>query len=649
MFENVLQKGKIGSVELRNRFVMPAMGSMHGGPGGTVTDGLIEYYSARARGGFGLIITEAAGVDPLGLIGFNQFKIISDDFIDGFKRLANGIHSAGAKVFVQLHHAGRWAINSDLGQPTVSSSAIPWHLRGEMVRELSTGEIYDIIERFGDAALRVKKAGCDGVELHGAHGYLITQFTSPYINRRVDEFGGDIFGRTRFPIEIIKNIKKKCGSDFPVGLRIGGDEMVDGSMRLNETRVMVKLLEKAGADSLNISVGLLSAYGDKDVALASFMTPIGFNTYAAEEIKKSVNIPVIAVGRLTDPSMMDAVIEDGMADFVGLGRASIADPEFPNKVYEGRSDEISPCISCLTSCVEFPEPDAQGMARYAKCSLNPFSGNEFCTKIEPADKSKTIVVVGAGVGGLEAAWVAAARGHKVIVLEKKGKPGGQAYTASVPPNKQGLALAVKHYVTMCKKHGVDIRLGTEADADTVASLMPDAVVLATGAKPIELELPNDGIPVVQAIDILNGEVIAGKNVLVVGGGLVGLETADFLLTQMSSVTVVEMLDEVGKDLVLKNVMKDDFLISLRDGGVNTLTSTKALRFTKDGALCATAEGEITLVGYDMAVLAVGSQPYNPLEKELVGRVPEVHVIGDAAKVRRIKDAVLEGAELAIGL
>ena len=647
MFESVLSKGKIGNVELKNRFVMPAMGSMHGSPGGGVSDSLIAYFAARARGGFGLIMTEAAGVDPPGYLGSGQFNAVSDDAIPGLKRLADGIHAEGAKIFLQLHHAGRWAARRSPDEPAVSSSAIPWHLKDEVVRELTTEEVCEIIEKYGDAALRARKAGYDGVELHGAHGYLITQFTSPYINRRFDEFGGDIAGRSRFPCEIIRNIKQKCGNDFPVSVRIGGDEKVDGSMKVNETRVMAKLLENAGADALNVSVGLLSAFGDKDLALASYRTPMGFNTYVSEEIKQSINIPLIAVGRLTDPSMLDAVIEDKMADFVGLGRGSLADPELPLKIYEGRVSEIVPCIGCLTNCVDISSPRKEGSIPVGRCSLNPFSGNELRMTITQAEKPKTVVIVGAGVAGLEAAWVCAARGHKAIVLEKAGKPGGQAYIASVPPSKQGFSLVIKYLITMCKKHEVEIRLNTEATSETILSLAPDAVILSTGAIPIDLNVPNDGIEVVQAADLLSGKLVSGKNPLVIGGGLVGLEVTDFLLTQMRSVTIVEMMNAVGEDFVLKYVMKEDFIKYLLDSGVNIMTSTKAIRFTKDGAVCSTPDGEITLSGYDMIVLAVGSKSYNPLENELSGKIPDIHVIGDAKETRLIKDAIFEAAELAV--
>jgi 2,4-dienoyl-CoA reductase-like NADH-dependent reductase (Old Yellow Enzyme family)/thioredoxin reductase len=617
------------------------MGSGHSERDGTVGDELLEFYSARARGGFGLIITEYVGVDPVGMGAFNELRIYSDEFIPGFKRLADVVHAGGAKVFLQLHHGGKWADSRISGHLNVSSSAIPWHVRNEIVLEMTSQEVYALIEKFGDAALRAKKAGCDGVELHGGHGYLIPQFMSAYVNRRTDEFGGDIVGRSRFPTEIISNIKQKCGADFPVIMRMSGDETAVGGMKINETRVMAKLLERAGADALHVTVGMPSAYGDKGYSLASYRIPMGFNAYAAEEIKKSVKIPVIAVGRIVDPAMADAIIEDGMADFVALGRASIADPEFANKVLEGRTDEISPCIGCMTRCIA--GPGADGITLGNSCALNPFSGHESDMKFEMANRGKTVAVVGGGVGGLEAAWVSAARGHRVILLEKNGKLGGQALTASVPHNKQGLARAIKYYITMCKKHGVDIRLDTEADADAVVSLKPDVVILGTGAVPAGLPVPNDGIAIMQATDVLNGEIIPGKNVLVVGGGLVGLETADFLMSQMKSVTVVEMLDTPGEDLL----MKDDFIKTLLDGGVKIMTGTKVERFTKDGAVCSTLKGELTVSGFDAVVLAVGSRPCNTLEKELEGRVPEIHVIGDAREARRIKDAVQEGAELAV--
>ena len=647
MFENVLQKGKIGAVETRNRFVMPSMGSGHSGFGGDIGEKMIGYYAARAHGGFGLIITEFTGVDPARMLSPHSLRIYSDDNIPGFKKLADAIHAGGAKVFMQLHHGGRLA-DPRSGAPLASSSAVPSPYTNAIVQELETGEVYDIIEMFGDGALRARKAGYDGVELHGAHGYLIPQFMSPFANRRFDEFGGDILGRSRFPVGIIKNIKQKCGADFPVIMRMSSDEMADGGMKVNEARVMVSLLEEAGVDALHLSVG---AYGGMFYALAPYTTPMGFNTYRAQEIKSAVNIPVLAVGRIHDPLLADAVIRDGMADFITLGRASIADPEFPKKVTEGRTDEILPCVSCMTArCLYIPSREGK-IKPGTSCMLNPFSGQETTMKIEPAPKSKTVVIVGAGVAGLETAWVSAARGHKVVVLEKNRRPGGQTYTASVPPHKQGFALAIKQYLAMCNKHGVEIRLNTEATADMVASMKPDVVVLCTGAVPRGLDVPNDGLEVVQAVDMLNGDVVPGMNVLVVGSGIVGMAATDFLQTMTRQVTMVEKLDKPGVTIdggpEGGDLMRNSFFRAMQDGGAKLMTNTEVRRFTKDGAVCVTPDGEITLSGYDMAILAVGSQAYNPLEKELDGKVPELHVIGDAKEARLIEDAVLEAAELAI--
>jgi len=641
MYDHVLKKGKIGNVELKNRFVMPAMGSSHTEIDGSVGDELIEYYAARARGGFGLIITEFTFIDPPGRAIPGQLSICSDDAIPGFKRLTDRIHAEGAKIFMQLHHAGRETNSYFTQLQTVSSSSIACPVNRQIPMELTTEEVYDLIEKFGDGALRAKKAGYDGVELHGAHGYLIAQFMSAYVNRRVDEFGGDMTGRAKFVTDIIKNIKQKCGSEFPVSVRISGDEMVESGMRINETQVMAKLLEKTGADVIHVSTGL---YASQPYSVAPSNLPIGFNTYAAEAIKKVVKIPVIAVGRINDPVLADSVIEDGIADFVTLGRASLADPEFPKKVLEERTDEISPCVGCMTRCQGVTP---EGVKPGASCAINPFSGHEIDMKLEKAETIKTIVIVGSGVGGLEAAWVSAARGHKAILLEKGGKLGGQVIAAAIPPNKQELMRAVKYYVTMCKKHGVDIRLNTEADADMIVSLKPDAVILGTGATPIALSVQNDGIAVVQAIELLGGMHMAGNNVLVVGGGLVGLETAEFLLSQKRAVTVVEMLETTGEGL--HDSAKYFLYNTLREGGVNIMTSTRVERFTADGAVCTTPTGEITLSGYDMVVMAVGSNSYNPLEDELKGKVTELYVIGDAKAVRRIPDAVQEGAALAAGI
>lgn len=641
MFESLLQSGNIGNVRLKNRMIMPAMGCGHGGMDGSVTDDLIEYFAARAKGGFGLVITEYTFVDPAGKANPGQLAIYSDAFIPGCRRLTNRIHTEGGKIFMQLHHAGRETMQQTTGAQPVAPSAIPCPMLGGQPRELTTEEVYDLIEKFGDAAVRAQKAGFDGVELHAAHGYMIAQFLSSYVNKRTDEFGGDLTGRSRFAVEIIQNIKKKCG-DFPVCVRISGEELVEGGRQITETKALAKLLERGGADALHISLGV---YAVMPYMVPPSNVPIGFITKYAEAVKKSVKIPVITVGRINDPVLADSLIEDGIADFVSFGRASLADAEFPLKVQENRIDEISPCVGCMTRCNGTPGilPGDYGVS----CAFNPFSGHESSLKIKAAASPKNVVIAGAGVGGLEAAWIAAARGHRVLVLEKAAKAGGQVLPGCMPPNKSELARAIKYYLTMCKKYGAEIRYNTEAAAESILACKPDVVILATGATPIRPNIPNEGIRVTQANDILSGNAPMGYNNLVVGGGMVGLETAEFLLSENRRATVVEMLDKAGADMngsVAFFVFK-----ALREGGVEIRTNTKVERFTSDGAVCSGKDGEILLSGFDNVILAIGSKAYNPLEESLKGKISELHVIGDAIQPRRIAAAVEEAARLAVNI
>lgn len=641
MFKSVLSPHKIGKLELQNRFVMPGMGVNENG---TVDDITVAWYSERAKGGFGLIITEFFAVDPLGKAVPGEVVLDNDDIIPMLSKLPEGVHNYGTKIFMQIHHAGRetnsYIIN---GQP-VSASPIPCPVNRELPRELTTEEVYELIEKFGDVALRAKKAGFDGVEIHAGHGYLPTQFMSAYVNRRTDEFGGDITGRAKFGVDIVKNIKKKCGDDFPVCMRLSGDELVDSGRRLNETAILAKLLEEAGVDVFNVSTGV---YATPQFMVAPYPADLGFNISAAEVIKKAVNIPIISVGRLNDPILMDSAIEDGRCDFVALGRTSVADAEFPNKVKEGIIDEISPCVGCNTRCQGNPgyNPIESGIS----CAFNPLSGHETTMKIKKSDSPKNVVVVGGGVGGLETAWLAAACGHKVTLLEKTDKLGGQIVYGCVPPKKGELSRAVKYYITMCKKHGVDIKLNFEATKENIKVFNPDTVVLATGAKPIQPNIKNDGILVVQALDILGGKVQAGNNVLVIGGGLVGLETAEFLASQLRKSTVVEMMDEVGKEI--GDSVKFFLLKALKENNIETITGAKVEKFTTDGAICTKNNEELTLSGYDMVVLAMGTKSYNPLEEELKDQVKELYLIGDAVngKVKSIAAAVDAAANIALNL
>jgi len=642
MYEKVSSVGKIGLVELKNRFIMPAMGSHHGEEDGSVGDELIAYYAARAKGGFGLLITEFTTISPEGKALPGQLANYSDDCVPGFKRLTAAIHTQGSKIFMQLQHSGRQTTSHFTGLQPVAPSPVPCPVNMELPRELTVAEIQEIVEKLGDGALRAQTAGFDGVEIHGAHGYLPAQFMSSYSNKRIDEYGGNLMGKVRFSVELIQNIKQKCGQEFPIIFRISGDERVESGRKLDETVLIAKLLEEAGADAIHVSTGV---YASMQYMVAPANVPQGFNLDAAQAVKQAVHIPVIAVGRITDPLMAEDVIASGIADFVALGRACLADPEFPNKVKAGRADEISPCVGCLTRCNGAPgiDPNDHGVS----CMINPFTGHERFMQIDKAEKPKRIVIVGGGMGGLETAWVSAARGHQVTLFEKNEKVGGQVIPGSVPPFKHELTRAIRFYTTMCQKYGVDMRLGTEADTQAILDLKPDEVILATGAIPTAPSIPNDGIPVVQAVDVLNGQIMLGKRVLIVGGGLVGLETAEYLLTQNRQVTIVEMLDQAGAGL--HPSIQFFVFRALKAGSVDILTNAKVEKFLVDGAICSNDSGELRLSGYDMVILAVGSKAYNPLQAALTGKVPSLHVIGDADQPRRIVDAIEEGARLAVKL
>jgi len=627
-------------MEVRNRFVVPPMGTNFANPDGSVSKQLIDYLAARSKGGYGLIIVEVTAIDPLGKAIPWQPGIWDDKFVPGWKELVDEVHKYGAKIVVQLHHAGRQTTHEVIGSQPVAPSPIPCPVDREIPRELTTEEVYDLIEKFGDAAVRARDAGFDGVEVHGAHGYLIAQFMSAYSNKRIDEFGGDLTSRMKFPVDIVKNIRAKVGNGYPIIFRFSGDERVPGGRTIDESRVVAEKMEKAGVNALHVSTGV---YGSIPWLIAPSAVPPAYNVYAAEEIKKVVKIPVITVGRINDPNLAEDILEGGKADLVSLGRESIADPELPNKTAAGMINEISPCIGCMQACVGYLfDP------KYLKisCLVNPFTGREGELKIEKAAVPKKVVVVGGGPGGLEAAWVAAKKGHKVTVYEKEEVLGGQYRIGAIPPTKQDILKALRYYITMGKKYGVEYKMGVEATEELILEENPDAVILATGGVPL---MPNikgiDNPKFVKAIDVLEGKKEVGMNVLVVGGGMVGVETADFLGEHLHKVTIVEMLPEIAKDE--QDAVKYFLLKRLNEYGVKAITGATVKEFLDDGVVCEKDGKEEKIAGFDTVILAMGAKAYNPLEEKIKGKVPELYVIGDAVKARKAVEAIEEGARAAV--
>ncbi len=643
MYEKLFSEGKIGSVVLKNRFVVPAMGTTLLEFDGHVTDAFIDYWVERAKGGYGLLITEYNGVNLQGGANPCELMIHNDSYIPGLKKLTEAVHEYGAKIFTQLHHAGRETNSSNTQMPVVAASPIPCPHNRELVEEMSTEQVYQTIQDFVDASWRAKQAGFDGIELHGAHGYLISNFLSPFSNKRTDEFGGTIANRARFAVNIVKGIKEKCGRDYPVSFRISAEDRVHGGVDIHEVKAICRLLEAAGIDALNVNQG---TYGSWQYLISCYHLKPGANLDYVRELRKSVKIPIITVGRFSDPAFIDSVMEDGDVDFVALGRQSLADPYFPQKLLNGEEDEIIPCVACMTRCQSLRgilSPMDFGMS----CMMNPFTGHESSMKIVKSENPKNIVIVGAGPGGLAAAWVAAACGHHVTVLEKEKTFGGQIRYAAMPPAKHDLNRGMQAYAALGKKYGVEYRYGVEANADTVLALKPDAVILATGGVPIEPKFPmEEGVKTVRAIDLLGGKVLAGNRVLVIGGGLVGLETAEYLVSQNRKASVVEMTAETGGNVDFDVRYFTDAV--LEQGKVDVNINTKVEKITVDGAVCSTADGEKVFKGYDQIVVAVGTKAYNPLEKELEGKVPAI-VVGDAKQARMIVYAIHEAVAAVLNL
>jgi len=622
---------RIGRMELKNRIVMPPMVTRYASDDGFVTERTKNYYEARARGGPGLVIVEATYVHRQGWAFYNQIGISEDKFIPKLKELTDVVHQHGARIGIQLHHGGRQATEALSGLQPVAPSPLPM-AGGEMPRELTVEEIAETVAYFAEAAVRAKKAGFDGVELHAAHGYLIDQFLSPISNKRTDEYGGDVHRRARFLLETIAAVKEAAGDDYPVWCRMDGREYGSEGITLEDAQETARLAQDAGLVAIHVT-----AWGPA--------TPINRTTPTfvsaileelAEGIKKAVSIPVIAVGRLT-PEDGERLLKEGKADLIAIGKAMLADPEWANKVASGRVDDINPCIIC-NECRD----DLRNLAVVGiRCSVNATLGREKESEIAPAAKPKKVLVVGGGPAGMEAARVAALRGHQVTLWEKESRLGGQLVQAAIPPHKDRVAPLYKYLETQLSKLGVSIQLNKEATAAAVAEFGPDAVVVATGVKPFVPDIPGlDKAQVVQAGDVLEGKVRVGDRVAIIGGELVGCETAEFLADRGKQVTVMrrgpEMATSVGP------TTRDFFLSRLLDKGITLLREARYDGVSSEGVDITTRDGEERTIEADTVVLAAGSVPDTALYEAIKDKVAEVYQIGDCVEPRLIRDAISEG-------
>ncbi len=642
-FSNTFTPYKLGNLLIKNRLLVPAMDSGVFSPEGLVVQSTLDYYGARAAGGFGLIIIEIAAVERRGVGMPHEPNLWNDEGVAGMTRLANHIKNNGAHVIVQLHHAGRETVSAMAGEPIAAPSSVPCPTNRETPHEFSTQEVYDLIQHYIDAAVRCHKAGFDGVEIHAAHGYMGGQFLSPRSNKRVDEFGGGLEGRAYFMKLVVEGIKKACGQDFVVTARISSKENRIGGLENEETVVLAQMLEDYGYDALHISAGTYATW-QTIVPPSSWQS--GWNLNASRRIKEAVDIPVFSVGLFHDPYTIETAIKRGDCDAVALGRQSICDPDFPNKMYAGVLDDIIPCLGCTQRCMEFNYPENLMPGDWGVgCMLNPESSHRADRMLMPTDAPKKVVVVGAGPGGMTAAFMAAGRGHQVILLEKENadRVGGQFLIAAYPPFKQGLTRAIRYQLHMCKKNGVDIRFNTEATPELIKELNPDVLIMATGATPIVPEIPGiHDTGVVQANDVLLGNPVLKNSVLIIGGGEVGVETAEYATDYCEKVSIVEMLPTLAEKLYL--TVRDDLMCRLKQEEIDIHCNTKVLEFISGGVIAECNGEKMTLDGYDHVVLALGSKAYVPFEAE--GLAEEVYRVGDAVKARDAKWAIYEGYRIA---
>ena len=629
--------GKIGNMELKNRIILPAMGSEMTINGGEPSDKLIDYHVARVKGGCGLNIVEIAAIHP-STKNPMDLGIYNDSFIPGLKRIADAIREAGGKSAIQVWHGGRVVRKPVEGYDVVAPSPIKSPYSSNQPRELTIDEIYELIEAYGDACLRAKKAGFDSVELHGAHGYLLAEFMSKTCNKRTDEFGGSFENRIKFPLMVIENVRKKVGEDFPIIYRISGSEFCEEGLTVEDVIEFAKLAEKAGIDALHVSAGTTQT-------LEYVVPPIdfkqGFNVENANKIKKHINIPVIAVGRINDPILAEKILDDNKADFVAIGRAQLADPEFSNKARENRFDEIVRCIGCNQGCFDMYLVPNQDIS----CLRNPACSREREYEIVPCKNPKKVLVIGGGPGGVETSKILKLRGHNVTLCEKTNSLGGQLKTAGLAPRKEEFALAADNMEVNLRKIGVKILKLTEVDEKFIKEFNPDEVVIATGATQLIPPIPGiDNKNVKFAWDVLKGESSVGKNVVVIGGGLVGLEVAETLAEENKNVTVVEMMERVGNGIGwLRGICVNKNICKL---GINTLTNTKCLEI-KENSVIVENDGELKeLENIDSVVIAIGSKSNSSLADIIKEMGKPYHVIGDAVKPRRALDAIWEGAEIA---
>lgn len=639
-FAALFQPGAIGKLVVKNRLVMPSMVRNYADAQGRATDRYVAHISRVARGGVGAIILEASYVRPEGRGFLNELGIHEDAVIPGLKLIVSAAHKHGAAIGIQLYHGGRQASSRTSGLRPVAPSAIPEPTVREMPKELSVRGVREIVRAFGDAAARAEVAGLDFVELHGAHGYLINQFLSPFSNKRRDAYGGTPEKRLRFLLEVHAEVRRRVSPGFPVMLRLSAEEFVPGGLTIKDTLAIAKRMEKEGIAAVHVSSSNYASYA-KGLLIPPMAVPEGPLVKYAARFKKALRIPVVAVAKLRDPAVDARLVKDGKADFIAVGRSLLADPDWPIKVMEGRVKDIRPCVACNQGCISrlFAQEDVW-------CTVNPENGREREFAM-PAKEKRRVFVVGGGPAGLTAAVVAAERGHAVTLFEKERSLGGQLAAAAAAPYRGDWALLREWLIARVKSLPIEVRLRREFRPADALREVPDVLIVAVGSAPTRPHLPGADLPnVVTARALLEGKVRAKGRVVMAGGGCMGAQTAEFLADRGRPVTIVEMSGEVAAESPVDD--RALLLARLARKKVKIVTNTRIAAIEPGAVVVGDGKAKRRLPA-DTVVLCLGAKPNDSMIAEVEGVIPKTVIVGDAVEPRRVTEAVAEAALAAIAI
>ena len=642
-YEKLFEPGKIGTMTIKNRGVMVPMGSSMADKDGVVSERQIRYYAERAKGGIGLIINEYTGVDDVDSMPSAHYMRIAREYhVAAMEELVDAVHMYDCRIVAQLHHAGATSNPAYTGRDNIAPSAVPIADGRPVPREMTLEDIKRVQGKFVDAAVRCKKAGYDGVELHAAHGYLLAEFFSRYYNRRTDEYGGSMENRCRFIAEIIAGIREKLGPKYPLLVRMCGDEMtpIEGFLDMEESIEIAKYLESLGIDAIDISMG---SSRNADANCEPFSYKPGWKKHVAKAYKAALNIPVIATNTIKDPEFAEQLLEEGVCDFVGMGRSQLADPAFMNKAKAGKSEQIRKCIGCL-----YCRERILGLDMPIRCSVNARTAREIeFPEYRKDGAGRKVAVIGAGPAGMEAARVLALRGYAPVLFDKNEKAGGTLNIADKPPFKDKITSMVNAMIAELDALNVEWRLGEEATVEKVKELDPAGVIVACGAEPVIPPVPGaDGANVVTAEDVISGKAPAAGKVVIIGSGLTGLETAEMLLEDGSTagkVSIVEMLPQIGPGIF--GAILNDEMSWIKPHEPN-LYPGHALVSIQEAAVTVKelATGKEFDIEADTVIMAAGIKPRADVADAFRAAFDKVLVAGDARKGGRIATAIREGFE-----